>query len=182
VYVTSAALYNDGSPAHQVILAPYDAILLQRQQSVAAPAFHVSPAEVKVIALDDDTIGQASVGATTPQGASYPGTVLKQKLAPAFFTSQSGTTNYVVAMHQDGTFVGPSGQNSRPPAPGEVIKIQGTGFGANHTAHTCREGGVATGSVSAATNGIHWRSKRGGAVGRPGIIGRLPIERQSSQR
>jgi len=194
VYVTSAALYNDGSPAHEVTLAPFDAILLERQQPVPAPAStvtsvasaaswqpaiasdglvsvvgtgfgtstkswsqasfpdpnlptsingisvtingkkayveYVSPSEVKVIAPDDETIGQVAVQVTTPQGASYPGSVLKQRLAPAFFTSQTGTTNYVVALHQDGTMVGPSGPSSRPAKPGEVIKIHGTGFGA----------------------------------------------------
>jgi uncharacterized protein (TIGR03437 family) len=41
VYITSAARYNDGSPAPQVTLAATDGILLQRQQPVAAPASKV---------------------------------------------------------------------------------------------------------------------------------------------
>ena len=41
VYVTSAARYNDGSPAPQVTLAATDGILLQRRQPVAAPASKV---------------------------------------------------------------------------------------------------------------------------------------------
>ena len=42
VYLTSAALYNDGSTVNQVTLAPFDAILLQRQQAVAVPPSRVS--------------------------------------------------------------------------------------------------------------------------------------------
>jgi hypothetical protein len=42
LYVTSAALYNDGSPAPQVTLAPLDGILLQRQQPVSAPLSRVN--------------------------------------------------------------------------------------------------------------------------------------------
>jgi uncharacterized protein (TIGR03437 family) len=42
VYVTSTALYNDGSPAPQVTLAPFDGILLQRQTPVPAPASRVN--------------------------------------------------------------------------------------------------------------------------------------------
>ena len=37
VYVTSAALYNDGTPAPQVTLAPFDGILLQRQTPCQRP-------------------------------------------------------------------------------------------------------------------------------------------------
>jgi hypothetical protein len=42
VYVVSAALYNDGSPAPQVTLKPFDGILLQRQTPVAAPTSRVN--------------------------------------------------------------------------------------------------------------------------------------------
>ena len=38
LYVTSAALYNNGAPASSVALAPMDGILLQRQNPVAPPA------------------------------------------------------------------------------------------------------------------------------------------------
>ena len=41
VYITSAARFNDGSPASSVTLAPYDGILLQRQQASPAPASQV---------------------------------------------------------------------------------------------------------------------------------------------
>ena len=78
--------------------------------------------------------GRLQVQVTTPQGASYAGTVLKQKLSPAFFTYQSGTTSYVAAVHLDGTLVGPTGPSSRPAVPGEVIEIYGTGFGPTNPA------------------------------------------------
>jgi uncharacterized protein (TIGR03437 family) len=198
VYLTSAALYNDGSPAAQVTLAPFDGILLQRQTPVLQPASrvnsvvnaasyqpaiasggfvsivgtafansarswtssdfsgnnlpasldgisatingkqafveYISSTQINVIAPDDDTIGLVSVQVTTPNGPSYAGTVMKQKLAPAFFTYPSGTTSYVAAVHQDGTLVGPAGPSSRPAVPGEVIEIYGTGFGATNPA------------------------------------------------
>lgn len=38
IYVTSAALYNNGAPASSVTLAPMDGILLQRQTPAAPPA------------------------------------------------------------------------------------------------------------------------------------------------
>ena len=194
VYVTSAALYNDGTPAPQVTLAPMDGILLQRQQPVLLPASrvnsvvnaagfqpaissaafvsivgtgfansarswsssdfsgsnlplsldgvsvtingkpsyveYISPTQINALAPDDDTVGQVNVEVTTPQGKGYAGTVLKQKLSPAFFAYQAGTTTYVAAVHLDGTLVGPAGPSSRPAAPGEVIEMYGTGFGA----------------------------------------------------
>jgi uncharacterized protein (TIGR03437 family) len=194
VYVTSAARYNDGSSASAVTLAPFDGILLQRQQPVSAPASrvnsvanaasfqpaiasagfvsilgtgfansarsrtssdflgsnlplslggvsvtingkpayveYISPAQINAIAPDDDTTGWVQVEVTTSRGASYAGTVLKQKLSPALFAYQSGTTNYAAAVHLDGTLVGPLGPSSRPAAAGEVIELYGTGFGA----------------------------------------------------
>jgi uncharacterized protein (TIGR03437 family) len=194
VYVTSAARYNDGSPAQQVNLGGFDSILLQRQQPVAGPVSqvnsvanaasyqpaiasggfvsivgtgfgnssrswtssdfsgsnlpvsldgvsvtingkpayveYISSTQINAIAPDDDTIGPVPVQVTTPQGASYAGTVLKQKLSPGLFTYQSGATIYAAAVHLDGTLVGPAGPSSRPAVPGEVIEVYGTGFGA----------------------------------------------------
>jgi len=95
------------------------------------PAYveYISSSQINAIAPDDETIGQVQVQVMTPQGASYVGTVLKQKLSPAFFTYQSGASTYVAALHLDGTLVGPAGPSSRPAVPGEVIEIYGTGFG-----------------------------------------------------
>jgi uncharacterized protein (TIGR03437 family) len=198
VYVTSAALYNDGSSAPEVTLSPMDSILLQRQNPLPAsasrvnsivnaaslqpaiasggftsitgtgfgastlewtssdlsgtnlptslggvsvtingnPAYveYISATQLYVIAPDDDTIGQVQVQVATAQGTSYTGTVLKQKLSPAFFTYPSGTTSYAAAVHLDGSLVGPDGPSSRPAVSGEVIEIYGTGFGATNPA------------------------------------------------
>lgn len=198
VYVTSAALYNDGSSAPQVTLAPFDGILLQREQPIEVPAStvksvvnaasyqaaicsagfisiggtgfgtstrgwtpsdfsdtnlptslsgisvtvngkpafveYISPTQVNAIAPDDEMIGEVQVQVTTPQGVSFAGTVLKQKLSPAFFTYHSGITSYVTAVHLDGSLVGPAGPSSRPAVPGEIIEIYGTGFGGTNPA------------------------------------------------
>jgi uncharacterized protein (TIGR03437 family) len=58
VYLTSAALYNDGSSASQVTLAPFDALLLQRQQPVAVPASRVNA-----------VVGSADGGSNIASGA-----------------------------------------------------------------------------------------------------------------
>jgi uncharacterized protein (TIGR03437 family) len=199
VYVTSSARYNDGSPASSVTLAPYDGILLQRQQASPPPASqvklavnsaslqpvissgayvsiagsgfgtterawdtsdfsgsnlpaalsgvsvtingrpayvqYISPDQINAFAPDDPAIGPVEVQVKTPQGASYAATALKQAMSPAFFASSSafnptaGEPDYVVAMHQDGSAVGPVGPSSRPAAPGETIELYGTGFG-----------------------------------------------------
>jgi uncharacterized protein (TIGR03437 family) len=100
---------------------------------------YISPTQINAIAPDDDTIGQVQLQVTTPQGPSYLATVVKQKLSPAFFTYQSGSTAYVAAIHLDGTLVGPLGPSSLPAVPGEVIEIYGTGFGpANPAAPTAQ--------------------------------------------
>jgi uncharacterized protein (TIGR03437 family) len=199
VYITSAARFNDGSPASSVTLAPFDGILLQRQQPVPAPAAqvklavnsaslqpvissgayvsivgsgfaptarawdssdfsglnlptslsgvsvtingkpayvqYVSSTQINAFAPDDPATGPVQVRVTTPQGAGYEVTVLKQAMSPAFFSSMStfnsspDGTDYIVAGHQDGTAVGPPGPSSRPAAPGETIDLYGTGFG-----------------------------------------------------
>jgi uncharacterized protein (TIGR03437 family) len=95
------------------------------------PAYveYISPTQINAIAPDDGSIGQAEARVTTPQGASYAGTAVKQKAAPAFFTYFVGGASYVAAVHVDGVTVGPAGPSSRPAVPGEVIEIYGTSFG-----------------------------------------------------
>jgi uncharacterized protein (TIGR03437 family) len=193
VYVTSAALYNDGSPATQITLNPMDGILLKRQQPVAAaaskitsvvssasgravtassgtlsilgsgfgatsrawssadfkngqlptsldgisatvnnkPAFigAISPTQLNVIAPDDDSTGALDVQIKTPKGASHVASVVKQKMAPAFFTMTAGPTLYVDAKHADGAPVGPPVPTMSPAKPGEVITLIATGLG-----------------------------------------------------
>jgi uncharacterized protein (TIGR03437 family) len=198
VYISSAALFNDGSPVSQVTLGPFDGILLQRNQGVPAPTSrvnsvlnaasyqpaiasggfvsimgtgfsnasrlwapsdfsgtnlpaaldgvsvsidgkpayveYISPTQINAIAPDDPAIGPVQVQVSTPQGPSYSATVVKQQVAPAFFTYLANATTYAAATHVDGTLVGPAGANSRPAIPGEVIQIYGTGFGATNPA------------------------------------------------
>jgi uncharacterized protein (TIGR03437 family) len=95
------------------------------------PAFveYTSPTQVNVIAPDDDTIGPVKVRVQMADGGSYSGTVLKQRLSPAFFTYPQGSKTYAAALHLDGSLVGPVGPYSRPAVPGEIIEIYGTGFG-----------------------------------------------------
>jgi uncharacterized protein (TIGR03437 family) len=226
VYITSAARYNDGSPAPQVTLAATDGILLQRRQPVAAPAStvqtvldaagyqpaiasggwvaifgsgfassaqtwtpgstdqqlpsslggvsvtingkpayvdYVSPGQINVIAPDDPTLGPVPVLVSTAQGNSYPGTVLKQKIAPEFFTWTIAGTSYATARHLDGTPVGPSGSGNRPAQPGEVIELFGSGFGptnpplpsgqlTSQTLPLAASPGVSIGGVAATVN------------------------------
>jgi uncharacterized protein (TIGR03437 family) len=198
VYLTSAALYNDGSAVSQVNLNPFDAILLQRQQAVSVPASrvtlvtgnadygskiasgsfvsvfgtgftnvqrpwqssdfngnvlptsldgvsvtinglpapmeYISPTQLNVIAPDDGTVGLVAVQVTTPQGKSYPGTVMKVPAAPAFFQIVDAGTTLVAAVHTDGSLVAQSGALGHPASPGEIISIYGTGFGATNPA------------------------------------------------
>lgn len=106
------------------------------------PAYvqYISSEQINAFAPDDPAIGTVQVQVTTPQGTAYAATVLKQALAPAFFTSSSGfntspgEANYVIAQHRDGTAVGPAGPASRPAAPGETIELLGTGFGETNPA------------------------------------------------
>jgi len=198
VYVTSAALYNDGSAATQVTLGAFDGILLQRVQPVAVPTSrvnsavngasfqggiasgawvsifgsgfatgsrgwagpdfkgnllptsldgvsatinsqpayvgYISPGQINVLAPDDDSIGTVTVQVTTPQGQSYSGTATKQKAAPALFTFGGAGTAYAAALHADGSLVAKPALQGRPAAPGEVISLYGTGFGATSPA------------------------------------------------
>ncbi|MGC9946495.1 MAG: carbohydrate binding domain-containing protein [Bryobacteraceae bacterium] len=191
VYVYSSSLYNDGSAAPSVTLAPMDGILLQRTQPAAAPASrvtsvtdaasygaaiapgewvsifgtgfgtatqtwtagdfvngqlptslggvsvtidgqpayisYVSPGQINALMPADATLGPVTVQVTTPQGRSYPGTVMLQRLAPELFTWAPGSVTYAAAEHANGALVGPS--PLQPAAVGEVIELYGTGLG-----------------------------------------------------
>jgi len=192
VYVYSAALYNDGSAAPSVTLAPMDGILLQRTQPIAAPASrvtsvadaasygaaiapggwvsifgtgfstttqtwtsadfvdgqlpeslggvsvaidgqpayisYVGPNQINALMPADATIGPVAVQVKTPQGQSYPGTAMLQRLEPELFTWAPGSVTYAAAEHANGALIGP-GSPWQPAAVGEVIELYGTGFG-----------------------------------------------------
>ena len=95
------------------------------------PAYvdYISPGQINVIAPDDPALGPVAVQVNTAQGNSYPGTVVKQRMTPEFFVWTRNGTNYVAALHADGTLVGPAGPGSRPALVGEEIELYATGFG-----------------------------------------------------
>ena len=189
VYVYSAALYNDGSAAPSVTLAPMDGILLQRAQPVSAPASrvntvtdaasfgpaitpsgwlsifgtgfsttsrvwtagdfvngqlpqalngvsvtidgqsayieYVGPNQINALMPADANLGPVTVQVLTPQGQSYPGTAMLQKVTPELFTWSPASVTYAAAEHADGSLI----SEQQPASVGEVIELYGTGFG-----------------------------------------------------
>ena len=235
VYVSSSALYNDGSAAASVTLAPMDGILLQRTQTAAAPTSrvtavtdaasfgaaiapgewlsifgtgfstttrtwtaadfvngqlptslggvsvsidgqpayisYVGPGQINALMPADATIGQVTVQVTTPQGASYPGTVMLQGLAPELFTWAPASVTYAAAEHANGTLIGPAGE-WQPAAVGETVELYGTGFGPTTPAIPVSQAAFAAaalaGQVSATVGGVAANLKWAGLIG-PGL-------------
>lgn len=99
-----------------------------------AAIYFISPGQINVQVPADDSVGPVQVQVITPQGTSDPATAQLQKFAPGFFLVSG--TQYVAAVHQDGTYVGKPnlipGGNFRPAQPGETILLYGTGFGATN--------------------------------------------------
>ena len=102
---------------------------------LAAYVAYISPTQINVLAPDDSTAGAVQVQVTSGGQQSNSFTATKAQFAPAFFTF--GTGPYVAALlHADYSLVGSPnlipGVVSTPAAPGEVIQIYGTGFGATN--------------------------------------------------
>jgi uncharacterized protein (TIGR03437 family) len=76
----------------------------------------------------DAAIGPVTVQVATPQGQSYPGTVMLQTLAPELFTWAPGSVTYAAAEHANGALIGPASE-WQPTTVGEVIELYGTGLG-----------------------------------------------------
>jgi uncharacterized protein (TIGR03437 family) len=93
------------------------------------PAYisYVGPGQINALMPAGATMGQVTVQVTTPQGQSYPGTVMLQRLAPELFTWAPDSVTYAAAEHANGALIGPS--PLQPAAAGEVIELYGTGFG-----------------------------------------------------
>jgi uncharacterized protein (TIGR03437 family) len=91
------------------------------------PAYisYVGPQQINVLVPADSTIGPVSVQVRTMQGASYPGNIMLQRLAPELFAWAPGSVNYAAAEHADGTVIGAQ----QPVHAGETIEMYGTGFG-----------------------------------------------------
>jgi uncharacterized protein (TIGR03118 family) len=97
--------------------------------SKPAYVYYVSPTQIDVIAPADTTQGSVPVVVTNNglAGASTTGTLATY--APGFFITKS---NYIAALHADGTIVGPTTlypNNSTPTKAGETISLYCTGLG-----------------------------------------------------
>jgi hypothetical protein len=112
VYVTaSRALYNDGSAAPQVTLAPFDSILLQRQAPTQSIAFK-APANEALGAPPFTVVATASSGlpvgltSNTPSICTMSGsTVTMLAMGACSITAmQPGNSNYTAAIPVTQTF------------------------------------------------------------------------------
>lgn len=103
---------------------------------------YVGPTQVNALMPADANIGPVTVQVTTPQGQSYPGTVLLQSFAPELFTWASGGITYAAAEHANGAAIGPASP-LQPAIAGEVIELYGTGFGSTTPPVSVTVGGIA---------------------------------------
>lgn len=96
----------------------------------AAYIYFVSPSQVNILTPPGALPASSPVRLTTGTNTSAAFDAKGQVAAPTFFTFAG--TNYVAAVHQDGSYVGPAtlypGRSS-PAKPGETILIYGNGFG-----------------------------------------------------
>jgi uncharacterized protein (TIGR03437 family) len=102
-----------------------------------AAVYYISPTQINVQAPADDAVGQVVVTVNTARGASWTSAALN-RFAPGFFKFDPAGRKYIAARHPDGAAVGPAGifggDPSRPAAPGQIISLYGTGFGATNPA------------------------------------------------
>jgi uncharacterized protein (TIGR03437 family) len=98
--------------------------------------YYISPNQIDLIAPADATQGSVQV-VVTNNGLAGPAVTAKlATYSPAFFITKS---NYIAALHANGTIVGPTTlypNNSTPAAPGETISLYCTGLGATSTVET----------------------------------------------
>jgi uncharacterized protein (TIGR03437 family) len=102
-----------------------------------AAVYYISPTQINVQAPADDAVGAVAVKVNTARGATST-TATLQRFAPGFFKFDVRDRRYIAALHVDGAAVGSpdlfDGAASRPAAPGQVISLYGTGFGATSPA------------------------------------------------
>lgn len=98
-----------------------------------AAVYYISPTQINVQAPADDAVGPVEVRVNTARGASST-TATLARFAPGFFKFDPRERRYIAARHPDGAAVGPpelfGGEPARPAAPGQIISLYGTGFGA----------------------------------------------------
>lgn len=102
-----------------------------------AAVYYISPTQINAQAPADDALGPVEVRVNTARGAASASAML-QRFAPGFFKFDSRGRRYIAALHADNAQVGApdllEGASARPAAPGEVISLYGTGFGATSPA------------------------------------------------
>ena len=100
--------------------------------------YSISPGQVEVLAPLDDTIGNVEVTLTNRYGASPPIQVRKTNYLPAFYAPfRDASGLHVTAVGLDGSYIGKVGLDprvTRAARPGEIVQIQGTGFGPTNPA------------------------------------------------
>jgi uncharacterized protein (TIGR03118 family) len=110
--------------------------------------YYVSPSQIDLIPAADTTQGPVPVVITNNGLVSASMVVTMATYAPGFFISKS---NYIAALHADGTIVGPTTlfpANSTPAKSGETIMLFATGLG---PLTTPQDGLVVTASVNTTT-------------------------------
>lgn len=94
-----------------------------------AYVYYVSPSQIDLIPAADTTTGPVQVIVSNNGLAGPAVTATMAAYAPGFFITKS---NYIAALHVDGTIVGPSTlypNNSTPAKSGETISLYATGLG-----------------------------------------------------
>ena len=99
-----------------------------------APIYSISPSQIIALAPADSATGSVTITVTNPKGTSAPVQATLQPTAPAWFVFAAQAGTFVVAEHEDGTYVGSSGLfgNSAISAPArsnETITLFCTGLG-----------------------------------------------------
>jgi uncharacterized protein (TIGR03437 family) len=111
-----------------------DGVSVTVNGKTAYPSY-ISPIQINLLAPEDATTGTVNVQVVNSLGVGKAVAVTKSDPMPAFFTVAS---QYAAATHANGVAVGApgliSGATFTPAAPGEVIQVFGTGFGATANA------------------------------------------------
>ncbi len=120
----------------------------------AAYVAFISPTQINAQVPDGVPAGPVTVTVTNSNGTSEAATVTAAAASPALLAPpvfNIGGVQYVVALHQDGAFVGREGAipgaNFRPAKAGDIITLYGVGFGPTSPA-------VAAGQVTGAPSAL----------------------------
>jgi uncharacterized protein (TIGR03437 family) len=107
----------------------------------SAYVYYISPSQINVLTPPDAMSGSTQVVVTNNGAASAAFTAQAQALSPSFFVFNGWP--YVVAVHTDGTLIGPASLypgSTTPAKPGETVLLYANGFGQTNAP-------VASGSV-----------------------------------